>query len=227
VLNWIYAPDFTPPDLPYALIYIRSRLGGQKLPDLKPGTTVIFPYRTVTFRGDTSASVTIYAPASACLRVLDPVYANDLVYERYPRFLKESIPLSDPSRIITTGKDMPVMPEGLFGKEPPHTWCYFYEKAELARQSGDWEQVVKLGDDAINHGYSPGDPYEWLPFIEAYALTDNFNKAEKYTRQAFQTDVKPGTGLCQLWKRVQAQGAARSESESVSTKMIAELHCAP
>jgi len=76
--------------------------------------------------------------------VLDPVYANDLVYERYTRFLKGSIPLSDPSRIIITGKDMPVMPEDIFGKEPPHTWCYYYEKAELARQAGDWEQVAKL-----------------------------------------------------------------------------------
>jgi hypothetical protein len=227
VLNWIYAPDFTPPDLPYALMYTRTRLGGPKLPDLKPGTATIFPYRTVAFRGDTSASITIYAPDSGCLRVLDPVYANDLVYERYTRFLKGSISLSDTSRIITTGKDMPTMPEDLFGKEPSHTWCYFYEKAELARQAGDWEQVAKLGDEAISQGYVPRDPYEWLPFIEAYALTDDLNKAEKYTRQAFHADAKPGTGLCQLWKRVQAQGTAQSESKSISTIMIKELKCAP
>ncbi|MCJ7434688.1 MAG: hypothetical protein MUO77_14475 [Anaerolineales bacterium] len=227
MLNWIYAPDFAPPDLPYALIYTRSRLGGSKLPDLEPGTAMIIPYRTVIFRGDTSASITIYAPTSGCLRVLDPVYANDLVYERYTRFLKESIPLSDPSRIITTDKGMPVMPEDLFGKEPSRTWCYFYEKAELARQAGDWEQVAKLGDKAINQGYAPRDPYEWLPFIEAYALTDDLDKAEKYTRQAFHADAKPGTGLCQLWKRVQVQGVARSEKVSVSTKMIKELQCAP
>ena len=227
VLNWMYAPDFTPPDLPYALMYTRTRLGGPKLPDLKPGTATIFPYRTVTFRGNTSASITIYAPASGCLRILDPIYANDLVYERYTRFLKGSIPLSDTSRIITTGKDMPAMPEDLFGKEPPHIWCYFYEKAELARQTGDWEQVAELGDKAIGQGYAPRDPYEWLPFIEAYALTDDLNKAEKYTKQAFNTDVKPGTGLCQLWKRVQAQVTVRTEIKSISTKMIKELQCAP
>jgi len=226
-LNWIYAPGFAPPDLPYALIYTRSRLGGSKLPDLKPGTATIFPYRTVTFRGNTSASVTIYAPSSGCLRVLEPVYANDLVYERYPRFLKDSIPLSDPARIITTNKNMPVMPEYLFGKEPTHTWCYFYEKAELARQSGDWKQAAKFGDEAINQGYAPSDPYEWLPFIEAYALTDDLSKAEKYTKQAFNADGKPGTGLCQLWKRVQAQGPAGSGIESTSAKMVKELQCAP
>jgi len=51
VVNWIYAPDFTPPNLPYAFMYTRTRLGGSKLPDLKPGTATIFPYRTVIFRG--------------------------------------------------------------------------------------------------------------------------------------------------------------------------------
>jgi hypothetical protein len=141
--------------------------------------------------------------------------------------LKGSIPLSDTSRIITTGKDTPAMPKDLFGKEPLHTWCYFYEKAELARQAGDWLQVAKLGDKAIGQGYAPSDPYEWLPFIEAYALTDELNKAEKYTKQAFIADMKPGTGLCQLWKRVQVQIPARIEIKSISTKMIKELQCAP
>jgi hypothetical protein len=227
VLNWMYAPDFTPSDLPFALMYTRTRLGGPKLPDLKPGTATIFPYRTVTFRGDTSASITIYAPTSGCLRVLDPVYANDLVYERYTRFLTGSILLSDLSRIITTGKDMPVMPEDLFGKEPPLTWCYYYEKAELARQAGDWELVARLGDEAIGQGYMPSDPYEWMPFIEAYALKDELNKAEKYTRQAFNADGKPGTGLCQLWKRVQAQGPIGSGAEATAAKMLSELGCIP
>jgi len=122
---------------------------------------------------------------------------------------------------------MPVMPEGLFGKEPPHTWCYFYEKAELARQAGDWELVARLGDEAINQGYAPSDPYEWLPFIEAYALSDDLKQAGQLSREAFASDGKPGTGLCQLWKRVQAQGTARSESRSISTKMIKELQCTP
>jgi hypothetical protein len=226
-LNWIYAPDFIPPDLPYALLYTRTRLGGSKLPDLESGTATIFPYRTVTFHGNTSASITIYASSSSCLRVLDPVYANDLVYERYTRFLRSSIPLSDPSRIIITGKDMPVMPEDLFGKEPPHTWCYYYEKAELARQAGDWERVARLGDEAVIHGYAPRDPFEWLPFIEAYAFTGDLNKAEKYTAQAFNADGKPGTGLCQIWKRVQAQGPAGREAEFASAKIIKELQCIP
>ena len=227
VLNWLYAPEYQPlNDLPYALIYTRTRLGGSKLPDLKPGTATIFPYRTVTFHGNTSASVTIYASTSGCLRVLESVYANDLVYERYTRFLRSSIPLSDPTRIFMD-KNMPAMPKDLFGEEPAHTWCYFYEKAELARQAGDWKKVSKLGNEAINQGYSPSDPFEWLPFIEGFALTNDITKAEKYTIQAFNADNKPGNGLCQLWKRVQVQDSVGNGAESTATKILSEFGCIP
>jgi len=29
-----------------------------------------------------------------------------------------------------------------------HGWCYYYQKANLARQQGDWEQVIALGREA-------------------------------------------------------------------------------
>ena len=60
-----------------------------------------------------------------------------------------------------------------FGPEPDHEWCYYYEKAELARQRGDWDSIVILGEEAINKGLRPVDRIEWLPFLQAYAYTDN------------------------------------------------------
>ena len=38
-LNWMYAPDYTRGDLPYALLYTRTRLGGASLPTLESGST--------------------------------------------------------------------------------------------------------------------------------------------------------------------------------------------
>ena len=35
-LNWMYAPDYTRGDLPYALLYTRTRLDGASLPALEP-----------------------------------------------------------------------------------------------------------------------------------------------------------------------------------------------
>jgi hypothetical protein len=60
-----------------------------------------------------------------------------------------------------------------FGAEPAHTWCYYYEKAALARQMNHWDEVTHLGEEARKLGYAANDPVEWLPFLQAYARADN------------------------------------------------------
>jgi len=62
-------------------------------------------------------------------------------------------------------------PDYLFGPEPAHGWCYFYEKASLARQRGDWDEVLRVGNDAFGQGLAPRDPIEWMPFLQAYAVS--------------------------------------------------------
>ncbi|MCD6475377.1 MAG: hypothetical protein J7K85_03810 [Anaerolineaceae bacterium] len=61
-----------------------------------------------------------------------------------------------------------VMPEHIFGKEPDHGWCYYYQKANLSRQKSDWQEVVRLADEAISQGLNPVDNTEWIVFIEGY-----------------------------------------------------------
>jgi hypothetical protein len=72
--------------------------------------------------------------------------------------------------------------ESVFGPEPPHTWCYSYQKASLARQQGDWETVAKLGDEALEAGHYPGDKVEWLPFLQAYVILDQPEKVRQIAR---------------------------------------------
>jgi hypothetical protein len=62
-------------------------------------------------------------------------------------------------------------PASIFGEEPPHGWCYYYQKASLARQRGDWDQIVQLGEQASQLNLRPYDWIEWMPFIQAYAYT--------------------------------------------------------
>ena len=59
--------------------------------------------------------------------------------------------------------------EVVFGPEPAHEWCWYYQKASLARQAGNWETVAALGDEALKLGYYPADSVEWFPFMQAYA----------------------------------------------------------
>jgi hypothetical protein len=225
-LNWIYAPDYVGGDLPYALLYTRTRLDKVSLPGLEPEQPISFEYRTVDFNGSTSHLVTIIVLPNACLRVLDPVYAGGDTYERQPRFLRDAIPLSDPSLIVADART-PEMPVALFGKEPVHAWCYYYEKAELARQVGDWETVVALGNEARAQGFSPGDALEWLPFIEGYVITGEYQTARELSLLAYRDDSRPRKGLCYTWGRIQGDGQGRGEVEILAKEMLEKFNCTP
>ena len=69
-------------------------------------------------------------------------------------------------------------PAVIFGEEPAHDWCYYYEKADLALQKGDFAEVLRLGEEAEQNGYHPDDKIEWLPFILANAVTGNTAQVE-------------------------------------------------
>jgi hypothetical protein len=226
-LNWIYAPNYARGDyLPYILLYTEKRLGGITLPNLEPDTPITVPYRTVTFRGSPGKSITVFAPRDGCLRVLDPVYANAEVYAREPRALTDPIAVSDPSLILVDAP-APEMPSALFGPEPAHTWCYFYEQAELARQRGDWESVTSLGDDAARLGFGPQDVFEWLPFIEAYARLGRLDEAEHLSRLSVETETRVRKGVCQVWGRVRSVAGTQAGVRERSEALLIAFDCTP
>ncbi len=67
-------------------------------------------------------------------------------------------------------------PTIVFGSEPTHGWCYYYEKADLARQRGNWDEVLKFGNEAFEKGFAPADNIEWMPFLQAYARAANVDR---------------------------------------------------
>jgi hypothetical protein len=225
-INWIYAPDYIRGPLPYALLYTEARLGGGTLPELKADMPVTVPFRTVSFQGSTAAGLTIFVPAQGCLRVLDPALGDAETYEKESRFLLDAIPYSDPSRILLDSSS-PILPDPPFSREPQRTWCYYYEKAELARQAQDWEAIVALGREANRSGYQPEDVFEWLPFIEAYAHTGEVDKAIELSRDSFEDAARVRKGLCRVWERVQVQAPSGSDAQSAARHMLGEFNCTP
>jgi hypothetical protein len=78
-------------------------------------------------------------------------------------------PFSDLGNVITEG-DFHVPPSIVFGNEPQHGWCYYYQKADLARQQGQWEVIPGLLKEALAQGHYPEDGLEWMPFLQASAI---------------------------------------------------------
>jgi len=92
----------------------------------------------------------------------------------------------------------------IFGTEPEHTWCYYFERADLARQYGQWQQVVQLGKQAKQNGYAPENQQEWIPFIEADAHTGQWDTAFQKTEDIYNSNPDLAPRLCNLWQRIQS-----------------------
>jgi len=67
---------------------------------------------------------------------------------------------------IDPGARSSVPPANIFGEEPEHGWCYYYQQASLARQTGDWTKIGDLYQEAISMGLYPADLSEYFVFIE-------------------------------------------------------------
>jgi hypothetical protein len=180
---------------------------------LKPNIPISHTVRNLQFHGNTSDSIFVLHQSSVtCLRVVDAVYADDPTSSDELRAL---IPVSNLSRIIPDPASAAPDPN-IFGPEPNHGWCYFFEKADLARQSKDWKTVIALYQQAQQKGFAPQSGAEYIPFIEAYAQTGNWQKAYDLTLTAQKLTSNLETMLCDNWSRL-------SQISSPDTKIIEQI----
>lgn len=221
-LNWIYAREIEPPHLPFAVVYTEKRLGGVVIPALEAGLPMELPLRTMTFRGNTSQAIVVYVPKIGCLRVFDPASDDAWTYSRLPDAVTAAIPLSEPGRIITHAEPR-LLPSPPFAAEPEHDWCYIYEMAELSRQEGDWQEIIRLREHASTARLEPADPFEWLPFVEAEARAGETTWAIDQTLDLVADEPKLERGLCALWKRVSL--TASPEMQAISADLRNQLTC--
>lgn len=117
-------------------------------------------------------------PASnACMRALDGNFPELSENDRLEIRLAAS---SSHLEGILANAASHTPPAAYFGPEPPHTWCYYYQKASLARQLGDWDSVARLGAQALQAGFYPSDKIEWLPFMQAYVKLGQTDKLKGF-----------------------------------------------
>ena len=172
-------------------------------PALLTGIPIKDQLRNVAFNSTTLDSLGVgFKPGRGCLLVLDPVYqlAPQITPEEATLF-----PISHPEQILATGGLQNSSSMQIFGKEPPHDWCYFFEKADLARQNGDWQKIVELAREAAQLGLKPAYSPELLPFIEAYVHLENWDLAVSTTIQANQITAESQPFLCAAWDRLKNQ----------------------
>jgi hypothetical protein len=220
-LNLMYEPDAS--GFFYVLLYTRNRLGGSLLPQLSPDLTMQGQYRTVQFEGRTSEIVIIHQPGDGCLHLVDPRFVSPESFPGLPENLASNLELSNISQVQRNGGNM-AEPSRYFGAEPERDWCYYFQKAELARQFDDWEEVVKNYESASSAGYSAMQPVENLVFIEALARLGQTENARRLTGVVLSQDRKLCRPLVSIWRRALETSA---EIEAEAMKQIEALSVLP
>jgi hypothetical protein len=221
-LNWLYAPESASGDLPLMMFYLDLRLK-TKVPALDGGLPISTSYASRDFDGSTDDALVLYYDPPACLRLLHPDY--DRRNPQLSRLLVQALELSDLSRVSTAPAASETALGELFGPQPEPGWCYYFEKADLARQQGDWRGVAEIGEQALLLADGPRHPAELAPFIQGYAHLGEWERAGALTLQALRQDAEMAPMLCALWGGIDQETETSPQKGEVLREIEAALGC--
>ncbi len=215
-INTLYQNTTDATEVNYWLYVAREHL--PKWETYRAGTELDFHKYDSGFQGYSLNNLPIlFEPENLqCLWILKP---DDQANRSLPTITYEYLSVSNIDRIQATSVSPPL--ETIFGKEPAHNRCYFYEKAELARQFGDWEQVVALWNEAEQLDLLPYNGVEYVPFIEAFAYTSDWNKAKNLTLRANLITERMAPYLCDVWQKLNKEDVPSDILNEVKKR----LHC--
>jgi hypothetical protein len=133
------------------------------------------------------------SPLSSCLHVIDgaqPVYSTSEAL-----LAKQVGAYSQIDRIITAG-EAPVPPASIFEAEPERDWCYYYQKASLARQKGDWAEIGRLYKQVNDLKLNTDDKSELIPFLEGLVNLGNLDDARTLYKRNIKGSAEARISAC-------------------------------
>jgi hypothetical protein len=221
-LNTIYAPELDNMNPPYWFFSAVSDRGG-KIEDYKEGVPIKFELRSLKYESTTSQGVAVqYKYGLSCLHVLTQ---PDVMTPGFTDDEKELIAISHPVQILDTIM-IDSLPEEIFGVEPPRAWCYYYEKGDLARQYGRWQEVIDIYRDAEQAGFTPNNGVEYAPLIESLAKTGRWEEAKDTTLKAVELTGSYKPYYCSFWKHLMEQDEVSTEGLAAADQINRFLGCA-
>lgn len=224
-INFLYPNESPSANVPYWFFSL-SRQFSHQMPELMAGMPLETDFRQISYRGESSNSLVIYyEPNNAdCLRVLTKEDVHDPALSE---IVVQSLPITNLERIQSEPSANSRTPDvQIFGPEPEQGWCYYFEKADLARQTKDWQQVASLGDTARDLGHTlknsqSNTPQEWIPFIQGYGMVGRWDESYALTRSVLEREPKMSARLCDVWSALKQEGLPAQNIDP----MLQELSC--
>ena len=224
-LNWIYDTNISTEQLPFYMFYIDLRFTNKGIQFDQP-ITLSKNYVFSSFNSTTEHAIVLYYKLPGCLRVLNESYHQ---YDpSLPLEVKEALPLSNFEQILSLDHPSIKMPPPLTKEPSTMDWCYYFEKADLARQRGEWSQVANFSDQALKVGFDDSTAKhasEYELFIHGYAHTEQWEKAHNLTVDAFTIDPTLGPMLCDAWNRFESETPVSAERTDAFKEVNNALGC--
>lgn len=157
-----------------------------------------------------------------CLWVLQPQDSNLRLVSDDVRKLATG---SDISLIKQVEGDAPNPPEEIYGKTNTQTWCYYFQKADLARQFGEWDEIVRLWEEAQAIGERPDNGFEYIPFIEGFGHTGDWEQVKEMTKFAKRVTAGLEPSLCSAMDRLAENAPASAQRDETIPNLKEDLDC--
>jgi hypothetical protein len=161
------------------------------------------------------------------LRVVDIDHIEELPdhIEELPLIQRSVRPLAKYTCVdlIRGSGPVGVPTDRLVGNEPPHTWAWYFQRAELARQLGHYDELSRLGKDVYLKRLTPSDPSEWLIFLEA-AIRGGDHDAESWIVLQLRSRHKAFIPKVRTWLAkflTRAEGQEKAFATSIVEKVDA------
>lgn len=208
----------TPPYWYFPYVYTNPNVD-----DLLQGAPLEYTKLTMQFNGNSKQMLLLdFNPEmQRCLWVLQPQDTNLRL-------------VSDGTRKLAAGSDIsliqrteiePALPQDIYGKQNTQTWCYYFQKADLARQYGEWDEIVRLWSEAQAVGERPDNGFEYIPFIEGFGQTGDWEQMKEMTRFANRISAGLEPSLCSALDRLADTAPDAQEKDETIQGLKEDLDC--
>lgn len=173
--------------------------GTQDFASLTPASARL---RNLFFQGPLNTAVFVHHSQSQCLWVLntDHLYNPDV-----PSSFREIGSSGDLSALASPDEQGILPDRRVFGDEPLHDWCYFYQKMDQAKQGSDWARILALWAEATQQGFTPNNQFELVPVLAALQNTSRWSEALDLSRAMLSRQLNIRSVLCSYWVGRQAE----------------------
>lgn len=167
-VNLIYDPNNSEENYNFFVVLMDSNQA-EEIPALGSSKDYSLRLRSINFIGNTESILAYLQPDNGCVQVLSDGIVPTVPGLQYGKENWKALSRASNLDLVIPDPEQPIsLPERYFGEENTNQWCYFYEKADLARQSGDWQGVMAFFEEAKNMSFKPSNGSEYRILVEAW-----------------------------------------------------------